>query len=90
MMHNSLYIWPIRNSYVHSGRDELPDGAFQGALHNTTALYTAMLEDWTAGEMSSYELRLITNEKIKEIYAELITAMVSAPLVLDKFWQFLK
>ena len=88
MMHNSLYVWPIRNSYVHSGKDELPDGAFQKTLHNTTALYAAMPEDWTAGEMSSYELRLITNEKIEEIYAELIAAMVSAPLFLINFGSF--
>lgn len=84
MLHNSMYIWPVRNSYAYLNK-KVTFKAFDFTMANTLALYRGIKPGWTAGNLTRAERGVLRREEIEQIYAELIKSFVSDPLVLDKF-----
>ena len=89
MLHRSLYVWPVRLSYASLQHEKITEGFFQHSLANTQALYASYTRDgksWTAGKLTSNELKIICQEKTQDIYQDLLTASVSSlPPAFNRF-----
>ena len=88
MLHNSLYVWPVRNSYSFLEKGQVTQTAFDKTLNNTQFLNKVCSGDWTAGKLTETEMNVITDERLERIYGELIAMRVSTPWFLTNFGRF--
>ena len=70
MLHNSMYIWPVRNSYAYLNK-KVTFKAFNFTMANTLALYRSIKPGWTAGKLTRVERGVLRNEGNEQVYAEL-------------------
>ena len=80
MVHNILYIWPVRLS-LSTLQSRCSEQLYAGAIRNTQGLVTGLLatSDWEDGKLYPYEYQVIKKENLEVMYAKYIAAAVSNP-----------
>jgi hypothetical protein len=76
-LHNSIYIWPVRLSFMFLKSGRITNSIIDHTMGNTHLLYGDLQPGWIAGKLTKTERRVIELESTETIYAELIA--VSAP-----------
>ena len=80
MMHNILYIWPVRHSLVclnRAGSEFLSENT----MTNTKYLveYCQGMEDWKSGSLYEFELKIIQQEEMTNYYKKMIEVRQTVP-----------
>ena len=70
MMHNILYIWPVRLSLL-TLQLQCSEQLYAGAIGNTQGLVTGLLAtlDWEDSKLYPYEYQVIKKENLEVMYA---------------------
>jgi len=74
MLHNSMYIWPVRHSYVYLNK-KVPYDGFNHTMRNTLTLYRDIKSNWIAGKLTRVERRILEKEGNERVYAELLESL---------------
>lgn len=87
-LHNSMYMWPVRNSYIYLNADKLPKNAFTKTMNHSTEMNRNITLEWNAGKLTALEMKIVGLERTQGVYSELIADAVSPSLALDGSGRF--